>query len=568
MMKKYFLLLVMGLSACMASAQLIKQNNQAQKKQSDLDWYNCSFDQDGVYGAEVNKAYEFLKEKKIKKRPVVALIGTGLDVEHEDLKQAVWVNPKEKANGKDDDKNGLVDDINGWNFLGGKDGRVMETITREGDREFFRLKDKYADYITSNGEFFKIIDGKRTLVPAPENLSEYVYYKTRVLPESEIAKKYGGWQIGYVIREYGDKFKSELETKYPGQKITKEQFQTCYDPNGPVDTLRDIAFTLIALGFQVYKTEDLSVVYENFVMTAVERAEVEYMNVLKRYGNDGREDVIGDNYLDIKDTRYGNNVLLTSDAALGTMQAGVIGARRGNARGGDGIMDQARIMALRVTAGKGEPYLKDMALAIRYAVDHQADVIVLPQQNTLYPEMQKKWMEEAIRYAEDKDVLVIVPAWELSLDLSKQSFFPNRWMTDGKELTNLMVVASSDKYGNPSMNSNYGAKELDLYAPGVSVYAAYTGDTYQTGTGMGLASASVAGVAALIKAYYPNLTGSQIRDILLASVTSRKGVEVEKGIEVGGKKTQDLFLFDDLCLSGGILNAYQAVVAASKLAGK
>lgn len=567
-MKKYLLLFVTGLCFSAVEAQLVRQEAQTPKKQSDLDWYNCSFDQDGVYGAEVNKAYEFLKEKKIKKRPVVALIGTGLDVEHEDLKQAVWVNPKEKANGKDDDKNGLVDDINGWNFLGGKDGRVMETITREGDREFFRLKDKYADYITSNGEFFKIIDGKRTLVPAPENLSEYVYYKTRVLPESEIAKKYGGWQIGYVIREYGDKFKSELETKYPGQKITKEQFQTCYDPNGPVDTLRDIAFTLIALGFQVYKTEDLSVVYENFVMTAVERAEVEYMNVLKRYGNDGREDVIGDNYLDIKDTRYGNNVLLTSDAALGTMQAGVIGARRGNARGGDGIMDQARIMALRVTAGKGEPYLKDMALAIRYAVDHQADVIVLPQQNTLYPEMQKKWMEEAIRYAEDKAVLVIVPAWELSLDLSKQLFFPNRWMTDGKELTNLMVVASSDKYGNPSMNSNYGAKELDLYAPGVSVYAAYTGDTYQTGTGMGLASASVAGVAALIKAYYPNLTGSQIRDILLASVTSRKGVEVEKGIEVGGKKTQDLFLFDDLCLSGGILNAYQAVVAASKLAGK
>lgn len=567
-MKKYLLLFVTGLCFSAVEAQLVRQEAQTPKKQSDLDWYNCSFDQDGVYGAEVNKAYEFLKEKKIKKRPVVALIGTGLDVEHEDLKQAVWVNPKEKANGKDDDKNGLVDDINGWNFLGGKDGRVMETITREGDREFFRLKDKYADYITSNGEFFKIIDGKRTLVPAPENLSEYVYYKTRVLPESEIAKKYGGWQIGYVIREYGDKFKSELETKYPGQKITKEQFQTCYDPNGPVDTLRDIAFTLIALGFQVYKTEDLSVVYENFVMTAVERAEVEYMNVLKRYGNDGREDVIGDNYLDIKDTRYGNNVLLTSDAALGTMQAGVIGARRGNARGGDGIMDQARIMALRVMAGKGEPYLKDMALAIRYAVDHQADVIVLPQQNTLYPEMQKKWMEEAIRYAEDKDVLVIVPAWELSLDLSKQLFFPNRWMTDGKELTNLMVVASSDKYGNPSMNSNYGAKELDLYAPGVSVYAAYTGDTYQTGTGMGLASASVAGVAALIKAYYPNLTGSQIRDILLASVTSRKGVEVEKGIEVGGKKTQDLFLFDDLCLSGGILNAYQAVVAASKLAGK
>ena len=115
------------------------------------------------------------------------------------------------------------------------------------------------------------------------------------------------------------------------------------------------------------------------------------------------------------------------------------------------------------------------------------------------------------------------------------------------------------------MTSNYGAKELDLFAPGINVLSTYTGDTYQMGTGVGLASASVAGVAALIKAYYPSLTGSQIRDILLESVTSRKGVEVEKGIEVDGKQTQDLFLFDDLCLSGGILNAYQAIVAADKL---
>ena len=133
-------------------------------------------------------------------------------------------------------------------------------------------------------------------------------------------------------------------------------------------------------------------------------------------------------------------------------------------------------------------------------------------------------------------------------------------------MTNLMVVASSNKEGNPSMRSNYGARELDLFAPGMDVFSTYTGDTYQTGTGVGLAAASVAGVAALIKAYYPALTGTQIRDILLESVTSRAGVEVEKGIEVNGKPTQDLFLFEDLCLSGGILNAYQAVMAADKLA--
>ena len=115
------------------------------------------------------------------------------------------------------------------------------------------------------------------------------------------------------------------------------------------------------------------------------------------------------------------------------------------------------------------------------------------------------------------------------------------------------------------MNSNYGAKELDLFAPGVNIYSAYMGDTYKVGSGVGLASASVAGVAALIKGYYPNLTGAQIRNILLENVTSRKGVEVEKGIIVDGKQAQDLFLFEDLCLSGGILNAYQAIMAADKL---
>ena len=158
-MKRYSLLFLMCLYVGILNAQLVNQDDQTAKKQSDLDWYNCSFDKDGVYGAEVNKAYEFLKGKKVKKRPVVALIGTGLDVEHEDLKQAIWFNKKEKANGKDDDKNGLVDDINGWNFLGGKDGQVMEKLMQEGDREFLRLKEKYGDYLQGReGEYFKIIE--------------------------------------------------------------------------------------------------------------------------------------------------------------------------------------------------------------------------------------------------------------------------------------------------------------------------------------------------------------------------------------------------------------------------
>lgn len=564
-MKKYFLLLMASACISVADAQLIKQNEE-QKKQADLDWYNCSFDKDGVYGAEVNKAYDFLKGKKIKKRPVVALIGSGMDIEHEDLKQAIWVNPKEKADGKDNDKNGLVDDINGWNFLGGKDGQVMEATMREGDREFLRLKDKYADYIFDGKNYNKVIDGKLTKVADPENIEEYNYYRNQVLPESPMAGTYNGWQLTYVLKAYADKFDQMMKERFPGKELTEADFSICYDPKAPRDSLSEVSFMMCAMGFGVYKTDKWETVYAGIKSGAqIEQAKAEYERKVGQFGADGRKDIIGDNYLDINDNKYGNNVLLTADAAIGTMEAGIIVAKRENGLGGNGIMDQAEIMTLRVAAN-GEPYLKDIALAIRYAVDHQADIIMLPVQNTLYPEDQKKWISEALEYAESKGVFCVTPAWEGAQDLAVETYYPNRWMTGKKELTNLMVVCSSDKNGNPSMNSNYGAKEVDLYAPGMEIYSTYTGDTYQSGTGLGLAAATTVGVAALIKAYYPHLTGTQIRNILLETVTSRKDAEVEKGIVVDGKPTQDLFLFGDLCLSGGIINAYQAVVAADKLA--
>jgi len=547
-------------------AQLIGTGGSTQKKQSDLDWYNCSFDKDGVYGCEVNKAYDFLKDKKVKKRPIVALIGTGIDVEHEDIKQAIWVNPKEKADGKDNDKNGLVDDINGWNFLGGKDGQVMEATMREGDREFLRLKDKYADYIFDGKNYNKVIDGKLTKVADPENIEEYNYYRNQVLPESPMAGTYSGWQLTYVLKAYADKFDQMMKERFPGKELTEADFSICYDPKAPRDSLSEVSFMMCAMGFGVYKTDKWETVYAGIKSGAqIEQAKAEYERKVGQFGADGRKDIIGDNYLDINYNKYGNNVLLTADAAIGTMEAGIIVAKRENGLGGNGIMDQAEIMTLRVAAN-GEPYLKDIALAIRYAVDHQADIIMLPVQNTLYPEDQKKWISEALEYAESKGVFCITPAWEGAQDLAVETYYPNRWMTGKKELTNLMVVCSSDKNGNPSMNSNYGAKEVDLYAPGMEIYSTYTGDTYQCGTGLGLAAATTVGVAALIKAYYPHLTGTQIRNILLETVTSRKDAEVEKGIIVDGKPTQDLFLFGDLCLSGGIINAYQAVVAADKIA--
>lgn len=564
-MKKYFLLLMASACISVADAQLVKQNERDEKKQAELDWYNCSFEKDGVYGAEINKAYDFLKGKKIKKRPVVALIGTGMDVEHEDLKQAIWFNPKEKANGKDNDKNGLVGDINGWNFLGGKDGQVMESTMREGDREFLRLKDKYADYIFDGKDYYKVINEKMTKVAAPENIEEYNYFRNKVLPESPMAGSYAGWQLTYLIRDYAAKFDRMMKERFPGKELTQEEFGICYDPKAPRDSLSEVAFMMCAYAFSVYQSDKWEDVYKGIKSGAqIELSGKEYREKVERFGSDGRAEIIGDNYLDINDNKYGNNVLLTTDAALGTMVAGIVAGKRDNGLGGNGIMDEAEIMALRVMA-EGEPYLKDIALAIRYAVDHNADVIMLPVQNTLYPEEQKKWVSDALEYAESKGVFVVSQVWEAAQDLAEETYFPNRWMTGKKELTNLMIVASSDKAGNPSMDSNYGAKEVDLFAPGRDIYSTYTGDTYQTGNAIGFAAATTVGVAALMKAYYPELTGTQIRNILLESVTSRKDAEVEKAIVVNGQHTQDLFLFGDLCLSGGIINAYQAVVAADKV---
>lgn len=328
MMKRYFLLLALGLSTCMASAQLIKQGDQLAKKQSDLDWYNCSFEEDGVYGAEINKAYEFLKGKKLKKRPIVALVGTGLDIEHEDLNQAIWFNPKEKANGKDDDKNGLIDDINGWNFLGGKDGSVMETLTREGEREFIRLKDKYAGYVFDGKKYYKAINDKLTEVPAPENLQEYYYFQHKVTPESPLAGRYGGIGLAYVSRDYALKFDRQMKERFPGKELTIKEFQSCYDPEAPRDSLGEIVFTLMAYGFSILQTDKWEPVYEMYASgQQLEGAKSSYMKKLEKEGSDGRKEIVGDNYLDINDDKYGNNVLLTSDAAIGTMQAGIIGAK-------------------------------------------------------------------------------------------------------------------------------------------------------------------------------------------------------------------------------------------------
>ena len=265
-----------------------------------------------------------------------------------------------------------------------------------------------------------------------------------------------------------------MKQRFPGKELTVEEFQSCYDPKAERDSLSEVAFVCTAYYFSLYNTDKWEPVYQNMGKKSVETAKASYEEALRKYGTDQRKEITGDNPMDINDSNYGNNILLTSDAATNIMKAGIIAAKRDNKIGSDGIADQAEIMTLRICTGEGEPYLKDMALAIHYAVSHGADVIVLPEQNMLYPEEQKQWIIHELKEAEKKGAIVIVPAWNTSIDMDKVEFFPNRKMSKDKELTNLMIVASSDKKGNPVHLD--GVDFIKVYS-GINQFCGWIGET-------------------------------------------------------------------------------------------
>lgn len=555
-----------------AKAQFVK--NTKKEPESMINWQNKSLEKDGVYGANINGAYELLKGLKPKKRVLVALIGTGIDAEHEDLKASMWINKKEKPNGKDDDKNGLVDDIHGWNFLGNTNGDVLDGISRESDREFLRLKDKdnYSRLQFQNGKYYMYDEKqkKRIIVEPPKDEVEFKYFKEQVLGESMLGRTYSGLYVMKLVRSYIPEFDKELKTKFPNQEvITQKDFTTLVDPNTD-DTLLATAVVLTGLGFMSTGQDNWDTVVDFMLNKHPKMQEEAYQKALEKTVKDDRK-VIGDNPYDINDKVYGNNVLMTENAGYSTLYAGIIAAQRDNNLGIDGIADNAEIMSLRIDADYyGEPYMKDMALAIRYAVDHGADIIQMGKTNTFYPVNQSDWVKGALVYAESKGVLVVIPMMDLSYNLDDKPFYPNRHLSDTKDLNNVITVAASDAKGNPYMNTNFSSKELDLFAPGMGIYSTYTGDTYRSHTGSDMAASVVTGVASLIKAHYPNLNGEQLRSLLMNNITSREGEEVEKQFVLFQKgeskgKTKDLFLFEDLCTSAGILNAAKAIEAAGRI---
>jgi len=521
-------------------------------------WPHMDVFTDSVPGMSLAKAYDFVKNKK-GKTVIVGVIDSGIDVEHEDLKDVAWVNEDEIANnGKDDDNNGYVDDIHGWNFLGGEKGQSNPEqleMTRMVKKWMPRFDGKSADSIAKEDkddfELFvklkKIIDQKNA---SAENQ----------LRNAE-NQKYQYSAVKQMIKKAKDTI-----TKLLGQKVFNLEninSLTIVDPEllqGKMTIMRilDAGATIE----EAYEQFDEIIDRSNYIID-------HYSSQLNsQYKIDFNGRLAGDDPYDITDSNYGNPYVSGSkdDESHGTHVSGIIAASRNNGIGMNGVAHNVKIMAIRAVPD-GDEYDKDVALAIRYAADNGAKVINMSFGKGYSPNVQ--WVYDAIKYAESKDVLLVSGAGNDESDMDTTDSFPN----DSKDklvefADNFLTVGAMTRHFDEklvSSFSNYGKLNVDIFAPGSEIYSTYPKNEYESIQGTSMASPEVAGVAALVRSYYPNLTASQVKHILMNS-----GIEFSKEVIKPSKRGSDpvKVKFEELSVSGRILNAYNALLMAEKMTTK
>lgn len=522
------------------STNVAAQNAGAYKNETvPQGWHLKDLEKDGVYGISLDKAYDFLKSKGLKSTPViVGIVDSGIDTTHEDLKPVLWVNPGEiPGNGIDDDKNGYIDDINGWNFLGSKDGKKNVTKDSfEGARVYWKFKSKFEGKTASQ-------------VPA----SEKEDYRLWLRAKEEITKNAGNKEeyefmklMSEVLREGDSVIRNDL----------KKEVYSCKDLNN-YTPLAAAASKVKQIMMATCKGNDNDDITNKMLIEDVQK-DVDKASVAEEAPKNFRADVVGDNYADISDKYYGNNnVQVDNESAMhGTHVAGIVGAMRNNGVGMDGVADNVKIMSVRAVPD-GDEHDKDIALAIRYAVDNGARVINMSFGKGYSPE--KKWVDEAVKYAASKNVLLVHAAGNDAANVDTAFNFPSAKFLNGERPQNWITIgASGDKKsgGLTASFSNYGKKEVDVFSPGVKIYSTVPGgNTYANLQGTSMAAPVVSGIAALIMSYYPNLSAVQVKNIIEKSVSKPS----EKVANPGGGPDVP---FSELSVYGGIVNAYKAVQLA------
>ena len=506
------------------------------QEQAPANWFNLDLSADKVHGVSTEKAYnELLKNKKPKKTVLVAVIDSGVDPEHEDLKDIMWVNPKEIAgNGKDDDGNGYVDDIHGWNFLGGKDGKNVNYETLELIRIYRELKAK-SKLSGSEKKTFEMVKKEYDA-----KLDEIKGLQARFQPIFDAI--------------------ATLEKHFGNSTFTLTQVKEIQE--GSDDQLKKAKATFSSIAERFGGDAAAAMDYFKGRVGEYVDGQLKYnLNV-----DFDPRNIIGDDYSNQTQKDYGNSDVYGPNAEHGTHVAGIIGAIRGNGKGMDGVANNVRIMSVR-TVPNGDERDKDVANAIRYAVDNGADVVNMSFGKAF--SYNKKIVDDAVKYAEQKGVLLVHAAGNDNKNTDVEFNFPTPLYMSGKdqykrgkkkannwiEVGALSWMPESDA---PAVFSNYGKTTVDLFAPGVDINSTIPEDQYKPNSGTSMAAPVVAGVAALVKSYYPELSAAELKVCLESTVTP-----ISYKVKKPG--TEELVDFKDLCIKSGVVNAYNALKKAEEM---
>ena len=531
------------LTFCIVSFHLVGQDGIPEN------WYNLDPAKDGVNGVSTELLYENLLKDRPGEEVIVAVIDGGVDPEHEDLRSVMWVNPGEiPDNQVDDDGNGYVDDIHGWNFIGGKKGKNVGPDTYELTRLYQSLHAKYA-----------AAQEERLNKKQQAEYALYKEYGERVEKKrkqaEEQAKEYA------QLVNYLEFVFTAAEKALGDQPLTQ----------AAVDSLEVTEHALIKSFFgellpQVGPFEGSAAELGDLILTDYREALKDAQNKAKyAYNPDfNPREIVDDNYADTRDANYGNADVKGPDAFHGTFVAGIIAADRTNDLGVKGVANNVKIMAIRAVPD-GDERDKDVANAIRYAVDNGAKVINMSFGKGYSP--REKAVEKAIRYAEKKDVVLVHAAGNSSQDNDAADNFPNdsydqfKCFLCKREARNWIAVGALGHEPGEAMVasfSNYGITEVDVFAPGHQIYSTDVDNTYKSASGTSFAAPVVSGIAAVLRSQFPDLKAREVKEIITNATNSPEQKVFRPG-------TEELIDFSELSVSGGMVNAMKAVRMAAQV---
>ena len=485
-------------------------------------WGHADLVEDTIPGMSVDRAYrEIIKNRKGKK-VIVAVVDSGIDLDHEDLDDVLWTNSKERPNnGKDDDGNGYIDDIHGYNFLGESYNEQLEFARM--------LRLNIGDASTRAKARIKLDED---YAKALQNKQQYE-------------------QIFQVVKNADTAVKKALGK----EMYTKEDLNALKTNDEKMQQNVAVLTQMFTYG------DDIPTVMKELTEGITYFTEQVDYNLNKEF--DGREPV-GDDPYNIKDISYGNGnpKNRVESESHGTHVAGIIAAERNNGKGVDGVATNVEIMSLRAVPN-GDEYDKDIALAIRYAADNGAKIINCSFGKSFSPNAE--WVYEAIRYAASKDVLIVHAAGNDGNDLDnpENQNYPNDHKYSGTEISNnvITVGALTSKYGSEMVAnfSNYGKQNVDIFAPGAKIYSTMPDNSYDFQGWTSMAAPAEAGIAALIRSYYPLLSAPQVKQILMES-----GLRTKTSVIVSGDASKGT-TFDKISKSGKMANAYNALLLANNI---